>query len=252
MTQQMIASVAPALPTIALRSDAGLVGAQGEPRLMELGGLARRALAESRRFYRHEEYDSRYAYELFRRALAEGDDAAWGYIFEQYTPLVEHWVRRTGAFTVSGESSDFFVSAAFTRFWRAIPAARFAAFPSLASLLNYLRRCATCVVIDTARAQSYAELLPEECVNWNDQRLGHADEEATDRVSREEFWSLVDALLGSEAERVIIRCSFLLSMKPADIFARHGELFQGVEEVYTLKRAVLTRLRKSPELRGMY
>lgn len=244
MTQQMFTSVAPALRPS--------TPAPSEPRTMDLGSLARQALAESRRFYRHEEYDSSFAYELFRRALVERDDAAWAFIFEQYTPLVEHWVRRTGAFTVSGESSDFFVSAAFTRFWRAIPAARFSAFPSLASLLNYLRRCATCVVIDTARSQSYADLLPEEAVNWNDQRLGHADEEATDRVSREEFWGLVDGLLTTEAERVLIRCSFLLGMKPGDIYARHGELFQGVEEVYTLKRAVLTRLRKSPDLRGLY
>ena len=108
------------------------------------------------------------------------------------------------------------------------------------------------MVIDTARSQSYADLLPEECINWNDQRLGHADEEATERVSREEFWGLVDGLLTNYAERVIIRCSYLLGMKPGDIFARHGELFQGVEEVYTLKRTVLTRLRKSHELRGLY
>lgn len=244
MTQQMLTSVAPTFPAI--------TSAPSDPGLMDLGSLARRALAESRRFYRHEEYDPHFAYELFRRALVERDDVAWGYIFEQYAPLVEHWVRRTGAFTVSGESSDFFVSAAFTRFWRAIPAARFSAFPSLASLLNYLRRCATCVVIDTARSQSYADMLPEECVNWNDQRLGHADEEATDRVSREEFWGLVDGLLTSEAERVVIRCSFLLGMKPGDIYARWGGLFSGVEEVYTLKRAILNRLRKNPELRGMY
>lgn len=244
MTQQTITSAAPTL-----RPAPGPVN---DPRLMELGSLARMALAESRRFYRHEEYDSRFAYELFRRALVERDDAAWGAIFEQYTALVEHWVRRTGAFTVSGESSDFFVSAAFTRFWRAIPAARFSAFPSLASLLNYLRRCATCVVIDSARSHSFADLLPEECVNWNDQRLGHADEEATERVSREEFWGVVDGLLTSEAERVVIRCSFLLGMKPGDIYARRGDLFQGVEEVYTLKRSILSRLRKSPELRGLY
>lgn len=224
----------------------------GDPRQLDLTSLARRALAESRRFYRHEEYDPRFAYELFRRALVERDDGAWAQIFEQYTPLVEHWVRRTGAFTVSGETSDYFVGAAFTRFWRAIPAGRFASFPSLASLLNYLRRCATCVVIDAARAHSFADLLPEECINWNDQRLRHADEEATERVSRAEFWRLVDGLLASEAERVIVRCSFLLGMKPGDIYAQWGTLFSGIEEVYTTKRGLLNRLRRSPELQGMY
>jgi DNA-directed RNA polymerase specialized sigma24 family protein len=244
MTQQLIAQT----PTSYAPTGAPSI----EPRLMDLATLARRALAESRRFYRHEEYDPRFAYELFRRALVDRDDAAWAQLFEQYAPLVEHWVRRTGAFTVSGETSDFFVSAAFTRFWRAIPAERFASFPTLASLLNYLRRCATCVVIDTARAHSFADLLPEESINWNHQRLGHADEEATERVSRAEFWHLIDGLLASEAERVIVRCSFLLGMKPGDIYAQWGCLFSGIEEVYTIKRGVLSRLRKSPELRGMY
>lgn len=248
MTQQMIALAPAANP--AANPAAG--AASSDPLLMDLSSLARRALAESRRFYRHEEYDSRFAYELFRRALVERDDGAWGMIFEQYAPLVEHWVRRTGAFTVSGETSDYFVSAAFTRFWRAIPAERFSSFPSLASLLNYLRRCASCVVIDSARSQSFADLLPEESVNWNDQRLGHADEEATERVSRGEFWRLIDALLIGEAERVIVRCSFLLGMKPGDIYAEWGALFSGVEEIYTLKRGILNRLRKSAELRGLY
>jgi len=41
-------------------------------------------------------------------------------------------------------------------------------------------------------------------------------------------------------------------MKPGDIYAKWGALFSGVEEVYTLKRGVLARLRKSPELRGLY
>ena len=246
MTQPMIAFAPTAY------SHPATAAAPSDPRLMELGSLARRALSESRRFYRHEEYDPSFAYELFRRALVERDEAAWGQLFEQYTPLVEHWVRRTGAFTVSGETSDFFVSAAFTRFWRALPAGRFASFPTLASLLNYLRRCATCVVIDSARAHSYADILPAESVNWNDQRLGHADDEATERVARAEFWHLVDALLTNEAERVIVRSSFLLGMKPGDIYAKWGALFSGVEEVYTLKRGVLARLRKSPELRGLY
>ncbi|MCX7791765.1 MAG: sigma-70 family RNA polymerase sigma factor [Chloroflexaceae bacterium] len=222
------------------------------PDLMDLPSLARRAQSESQRFYRREEYDQRYAYELFRRALVEGDNAAWRCIFEQYTPLVEHWVRRTGAFTVSGETSDYFVGAAFIRFWRAIPPERFDTFPTLAALLNYLRRCAACVVIDAARSQSFADLLPEEQINWNQQRLGRIDEEATERVGREEFWRLIDGLLTSEAERVVVRCSYLLGMKPGEIYAQWRNLFASVEEIYLLKRQVLSRLRRCPELQRLY
>ncbi|NNJ12883.1 sigma-70 family RNA polymerase sigma factor [Chloroflexales bacterium ZM16-3] len=246
MTQTM-SSAQPAAP---------LSGAQTSSAIdlsrMDFGTLMSRCAVESRLFYSHQDYDSRFAYELFRRALVERSEDAWEHIYQHYFQLVEHWVRRTGAFTVSGETSDFFVSAAFTRFWRAIPAERFSSFPSLAALLNYLRRCASCVVIDSARAHSYADLLPEECINWNTQKLSHADEEATERVSRAEFWQLVDGMLQSEAERVVVRSSFLLGMKPGDIFAARGDLFSDVSEVYALKRNILVRLRRNPELKGMY
>lgn len=218
---------------------------------MDLPVLAHHAQIESQHFYQRQEYDQRYAYELFRRALVAGDEDAWRHIFEQFRPLVEHWVRSSGAFTVSGETSDYFVNAAFIRFWRAIPPERFATFPNLASLLNYLRRCATCVVIDAARALAFADLLPEEQINWNHQRLSHADEEATGRVCRAEFWRLIDQLLTSEAERVVVHCAYVLGMKPSEIYAQWRSLFSSVEEVYTLKRTVLSRLRRSPELQEL-
>ncbi len=244
MTEQLITSIPPILPQTA--------NPVSDLRGMDLSRLARRAQLESRSFYAHESYDPRFAYELFRRALVERDDHAWALLFSQYAPLVEHWVRRSGAFTISGESSEFFVSAAFTRLWRAIPPERFVSFPNLPVLLNYLRRCATCVVIDTARAQSCADVLPEEYVNWNDQRLGHADEEATQRVSSEEFWNLIDRLLTTEAERILIRSSYIVGMKPSEIFARFPHLFSSIDEIYVLKRTLLMRLRKNPELRGLY
>lgn len=63
---------------------------------------------------------------------------------------------------------------------------------------------------------------------------------------------MVDGLLSNETERVVVRCSYILGMKPSEIYARYCEQFSSVEEVYSLKRALLTRLRKSPELRGLY
>jgi len=246
MTQTMSSAQPAAMPCSARPSSAMDLSR------MELGALMRSCAVESRLFYSHQDYDPRFAYELFRRALVERSEDAWEHIYQHYFQLVEHWVRRTGAFTVSGETSDFFVTAAFTRFWRAIPPERFGSFPSLASLLNYLRRCASCVVIDSARAHSYADVLPEECINWNNQKLSHADEEATERVHRAEFWQLINGLLQNEAERVIVRNSFLLGMKPGDIFAERGDLFSDVAEVYSIKRNILVRLRRSPELKGMY
>src|SRR5690242_3295935 len=101
-----------------------------DPMQLRLAALAHRCAVESERFFHGQSYDARFAYELFRRALIERDELAWEHIYMHYSPLVESWVRRSGAFVGSGESSEFFVGAAFTKFWRAVSAERFATFPN--------------------------------------------------------------------------------------------------------------------------
>jgi hypothetical protein len=219
---------------------------------MRLADLARYCAAESERFYRGKSHDTRFAYELFRRALVERDEVAWEHIFQQYSTLVDRWVRRSGAFAGSGESGEFFVVAAFMRFWRAITPERFESFPTLASLLHYLQLCAGCVVIDSVRAQSWAEMLPEEALSPSRTPQSSPDEEALDRVDREEFWKYISSLLHSEAERVVLFNSFVIGMSPGDIYAQHQHLFSGINDVYNIKRNVLGRLGRNQELRRMF
>jgi hypothetical protein len=217
---------------------------------MDLAALARRSVIESERFYHGQPYDTRFAYELFRRALVERSEVAWEHIYTRYSPQVESWVRRSGAFASSGESSEYFVAAAFAKFWRAV-AERFEQFPTLASLLSYLQLCASSVVIDSVRAQSWAEMLPEEAIPFGQPTQTSPDEEAMRRVNCEEFWSYVDTQLNNEAERVVVFRSFVLGMKPGDIYNDYQHLFQSIGEVYNVKRNVLGRLSRNAELRHM-
>ena len=71
------------------------------------------------------------------------------------------------------------------------------------------------------------------------------------RVNCEEFWSYVDTQLNSEAERVVVFRSYVLGMKPGDIYNDCQHLFQNVNDVYNVKRNVLGRLSRDPELRQM-
>lgn len=217
---------------------------------LDLAALLRHSLAESERFYRGIKHDTRFAYELFRRAIVDRNEVAWEHIYTHYSPLVESWVRRSGAFTSSGESSEYFVGAAFTKFWKAI-SHRFEQFPTLSSLLHYLQLCAGSVVIDSVRAQSWAEMLPEEALPSGHTPQAAPDEEAMERVYCEEFWSYINTQLHSEAERVVVFRSFVLGMKPFDIFQDRQDLFQSINDVYNVKRNVLGRLSRSPELRSM-
>jgi hypothetical protein len=222
-----------------------------DPEQLDLNTLARRCATESERFYRGQNHDTRFSYELFRRALVERNEAAWEQLYRHYSGLVEGWVRRSGAFNSSGESSEFFVVGAFTKFWRAVNPERFASFPTLAALLHYLQLCATSVVIDSVRAQSWSEMLPEETMMVQHTPQYSPDEEAMNRVHREEFWKFIDTQLNNETERVVVYSSFVLGLAPRAIFARHQNLFSSVNDVYNVKRNVLGRLSRNPQLRQM-
>lgn len=218
---------------------------------MDLYALQRYCQIESDRFFRGQPHDTRFAYELFRRALVERCEAAWEILFYQYRALVESWVRRSSAFGSTGESSEYFVGSVFARFWQAITPERFAAFPTLGSLLHYLQLCASCVVIDCARSQSWAEVVPEALTRGFDQTLDAPDEEAIDRVSREEFWRSINALLAGDAERCVVYHSFIMGRKPGEIYEMRRDLFESVTDVYNVKRNILGRLSRNRELRQM-
>jgi DNA-directed RNA polymerase specialized sigma24 family protein len=220
-----------------------------DPMQLSLPALVRRCATESDHFYHNRPYDARFAHELFRRALVERDEIAWEHIYTHYSPLVESWVRRSGAFVGSGESSEFFVGAAFTKFWRAVSPERFATFATLAALLSYLQLCTSSEVIDSVRAQSWAEMVAEDALPADQTPRASADDEALDRVSQAEFWRYIDTQLNGDAERAVVLGSFVLGMKPGEICDQRPDLFASVGEVYNVKRNVLCRLSRNPELR---
>ena len=231
--------------------DAEFAACDGPLTQMDLTALVRRCATESEHFYRGQPHNTSFSYELFRRALVERDELAWEQLYLHYSGLVEGWIRRSGAFTSSGESSEYFVVGAFTKFWRALNPERFAAFPSLASLLQYLQLCATSVVIDSVRAQSWSEMLPEETASPNHGPQTAPDEEAVRRVDREEFWQFINEQLNNEVERVVVYCSFVLGLTPRAIYAKRSDLFSSVNDVYNVKRNVLGRLSRNQQLRQM-
>jgi len=221
------------------------------PQQLSLSALVWRCQLEGGRFLRGLPYDDRYAFELFRRALVDRCEAAWEQLYLLYHAMVRKWVTRHSSFSSSGESYEHFVNLAFTKLWQAIPPERFESFTSVATLLRYLYHCAQCAVIDTARRQSRTEWLPEEehDPEWVSPQCLEA--EAVDRMSHEEFWRSVSSELNGEAERVVIVSFFVQGLKPGAIFARHPELFDDISMVYRIKRNVLSRLARRPDLRHL-
>jgi len=220
-----------------------------DPRALDFATLARRASVEHEHYCQGLPNHTRYAYDIFRRAFVEHDDLAWQYIYDRYRMLVTSWVQRTSAFASSSENSEYFVNAAFLRLIRAITPDKFANFQTLPSLLNYLQCCATSVVLDDVRAWSWTKILPEEAMSAK-QEVQSDDVLAT--INAMELWQSIERLLHDETEHEVMYRSFVLWMRPAEIYAARPDLFASVNDVYVVKRNVIERLRSNPLLRQLY
>ncbi len=200
--------------------------------------------AETARYLAGQSFVERFCFELFRCAVVLRDDDAWAAVYHQYRDVVCRWV---GA---SREQDDSTVLAAFERFWRAVDAAKFARFSSLAGVLQYLKMCALSARLDGARADRHAgeaSLDDGAAAEPADPGMG-MEESVVARIDGTAFWARVRAVLGDEREQLVIYLSYVIGLTPRDIHARHRERFADVQEVYRLKRVALDRLRRASDL----
>src|SRR6185503_16026469 len=120
-----------------------------------LDDLAQRCASETEKFNRRQPSDARFCFELLRRALADGLSDAFTRVYQIYERQVAIWVHSHSGFARTGESADYFVSAAWSTFYFALRGPKFAGFPALPQVLAYLKLC-----VHTAIAQYLRDQQP--------------------------------------------------------------------------------------------
>ncbi len=68
------------------------------------------------------------------------------------------------------------------------------------------------------------------------------------RVAEQDFWVWLGARMKDEKEQKVLYGSFVLDLKPREIFDHYNQLFSNVHEVYRLKENILARLRRDTEI----
>jgi DNA-directed RNA polymerase specialized sigma24 family protein len=224
---------------------------QDELGLLTLTGIAHRCAQETELFFQHRQYDPRYCFELFRRAIAQCSHAAWELVYRQYRPLVAGWVARHIAFPVSGERVGYFVNRAFEKMWSALTPDKFDLFPNLRSVLRYLQMCVHSVIVDHMRLREHETLrLDEQLPAAPNPAAGSTVEgTALARLRREDLWNYLNQRLKSEQERCVLYGTFVLALKPRDLYVQYKSAFRDVQEVYRVKENVIARLRRDSELK---
>jgi DNA-directed RNA polymerase specialized sigma24 family protein len=186
---------------------------------------------------------------LFGCAEQEHDEAAWAAIVEQYRRLMIAWAVRCPATATSGESPEAIADQALTRAWLAIAPKGFAAFPNLAALLAYMRVCVTHTAIDATRTRA----AQARTTQWLAVHEGRDPEQTLlEQLDRTELWRLVNSLITTEQERVVLVERYVLDLPPRRILARHPGLFTDVTAIYSAVRNLCCRLERHRELRQLW
>ncbi|HLZ26170.1 MAG TPA: hypothetical protein VKV73_02505 [Chloroflexota bacterium] len=227
------------------RSDPASAELVDHARQLPIDGLIRACREETERYLRGERHADVYGLELFKRAVT-GDRQAWDGLVAQYRPLVLAYLRRHPAWTSRGQADDeYWVTRTFQRFVMAVKPDRLPWFPTLSSLLAYLKLCSHSVLLDEVRAADASRLASLEEVPEAPTISAEVAHEVLDELSPRTLWDAVAAELRGGTERVVARLSWVRSMKPVEIYSRHPEMFDSVADVYRVKRTVLGRLRRS-------
>jgi len=217
---------------------------------LSLAELGRRCREETLRFLRGEPRDDAFCFEVFERAVVRREDDAWATIVAQYRGIVLAYIGQHSAAAMIREPDDYWVNRAFQRFWSAVGPERFGQFPDLAALLKYLKLCVHSVLMDEIRARRAGLVNSLDEIPETVPSSSNAEHSAVGKLAGEQLWATIAAELQDEAEEVVAYLSFARGLKPSEIFGRHPHLYASVADVYRIKRNLVERLRRSPEVRA--
>ncbi len=220
-------------------------------KLLSLGSISQRCAQETDLFFRRQDYDPRYCFELFRRAILHNNERAWEFVFHQYRPLVTSWVKRHSAFSSTGEEVQYFVNRAFERMWSALTPEKFDRFSNLKAVLSYLQLCVHSAIIDAVRlaGPTTVDIDQKPTVIRGGTPGSSIEALALQRAQNEELWRLIGERMGDEKERLVVYGSFVLALKPRQLHSQFQGSFESVQEIYRIKQNVLARLRRDRALK---
>jgi RNA polymerase sigma factor (sigma-70 family) len=225
---------------------------------MSLNDLAQQCAQETILYFKSRVNDTRYCFELFRRAIAERDGLAWDVIITQYRPLVAKWVNRWADkhpdFPLAREEAEDFIAETFKRFWSHFTPAKFGKSQELEDVLKYLKMCVNSAILDIWRKMRLRQFDQKSEGEDEDEARGPAEPGPTpeESLQKGEIWKFIKIRLKDEKEHIVVHASFFLGLSPREIIFEFPNVFRNIEEIYQCKANVLARLGRDPDIRDLF
>ena len=189
------------------------------------------------------------AYDLFRQAIVERSEGAWQTLYYHFYPVLLTWSRQACRHGSSDECPEDIANHAFARAWHALSPEQFHQFESAGGLLGYLRACVNSAVIDIGRSFVQRERLVQRS---EIAEVATPEQQVVQNSLRAEVWQALQHADLSELDRVVLEASFVHALPPRAIVQAYPQLFESVRQVYAIKRNLLARLARYPQLQALY
>jgi DNA-directed RNA polymerase specialized sigma24 family protein len=220
--------------------------------------LAERCAQETQRYYRNQDFDEAYCYELIRRAILKQDMLAWDHVISQYRIQLESWVRRACTFTATQEDIEDLVAGAIARFWRSYKPELFGRSTCLADVLRYWQDCARCTVLDWQRRQRRlqgVQSLDDETqtLSLTTENDSNVENRVARQLTRQHLWRIVNSCCNDQTDREVAQRVFVAGDKPRHVFLEgaHKGWFVDQAEVYRRIRRLKDCLRHNQAFREL-
>jgi hypothetical protein len=212
---------------------------------LSIDDLGRLCAAETEKFNRRQPSDAQFCFELLRRALAGGAAEAFTRVYQVYERQVQAWVNAHSRFALTGESPEYFASAAWSTFYFALRGPKFDGFRSLPQALAYLKLCVHTAIVQYLRDQPPPAALAEQI-----ERVPAPD--TPEPFDGELLARRIAALLPDQQDRLLAHCVFAEDLKPRQIVAAYPGRWASERDVTVALYRIRRTLRNDPELRRMF
>ena len=213
---------------------------------LSIDDLARLCTSETAKFNRREPSDTQFCFELLRRALGDGVSEAFTRAYTIYERQVRIWVRGHSRFAQTGESDEYFLSAAWSTFYFALRGPKFAGFASLPQALAYLRACVHSAIMLYLRDQQPDATLP-----LDDQAAAVAADQP-EPFETAQLAARVAELLPEPQDRLLAHCVFAEDLKPRQIVHAYPGRWDSERDVTVALFRIRRILRKDAQLRKLF
>jgi hypothetical protein len=209
------------------------------------------------------EQSGAFCYELFRRAVQDGDEPAWGALFELLAPRAGVWVRGHPLYTPGLEEPEFFTNRAFEKMWARLSPERISQVPDAGGVRRYLQMCIHSALAQNRRGREKTARLDEYSSPVSDRESLSAsavppiavpagsgvEEHAYVPTQAEKLWALVQSLLEADAERRLVLAHYVIGLSRQSIARQYPNEYEDTAAVEQARARLINRLEADGDLR---